>query len=374
MVVMKVFFSIPLALLLSVAANAGTRTWDGRYDTSRINLRLVYFVPSDGTPLKDWRDRFDYFARRISLFHLREFGQQSTLRVQIHPEPLISRLTTKQLRQGNGDAIFFRTLRESNERLKFGQERSEGFPILLVLSEINWRPLDDFYRVAQKDGQQVFEGNYQNGQHFPGAASGGSRAAYLAQEGVGWGLVSADGWRVPYRGSDCVIYHEGCGHTVGLPHPEPGNDSVMSLGQYRGWINESWLDKDQKLKLGWMPEELETNSNMELFNAFRALVSPVEPKPGEPVRLRFDWPSNARIQSLKIRYQTSLRDEWKEVSGDWTGPAPAEVPLTVFEKPTPVSYRVEAELMNGAEVELWGYFQVRSNRSNNPLPSARTED
>ena len=128
----------------------------------------------------------------------------------------------------------------------------------------------------------VFEGNYNGGQHFPGAASGGARALYNPRRGIGWGLVSADGWRVPYRGSDCVVYHEGCGHTVGLPHPEPGNGSVMSMGQYRGWISESWLDKEQKTRLGWTPDDVSLDKQLELFSTFRAIPSPLVPEPEQP--------------------------------------------------------------------------------------------
>jgi hypothetical protein len=110
----------------------------------------------------------------------------------------------------------------------------DGFPIILVLSEINWRELDDFTRTRSVDGETRHEGNVSgDGRHFPGAESGGARAFYDANRGIGVGLVSADGWRVPYSGSDCVVYHEGVGHAIGLPHPEPGDDSVMGFAQYR---------------------------------------------------------------------------------------------------------------------------------------------
>ncbi len=106
---------------------------------------------------------------------------------------------------------------------------AEGWiPILLVLSEINWRELDDFRRTRLVDGVATFDGSIDaDGRHFPGAESGGSRARYLPEEGVGLGLVSGDGWRVPYSGSDCAVYHEGVGHSVGLFHPKPEDHSVM---------------------------------------------------------------------------------------------------------------------------------------------------
>ena len=365
------------ALLLLVSAGetwAGTKTWDGRYDTQNIEVTVVYFVPADRRPLPDWRDRVDYFCRRIELFHTREFQGQSHLKTVVHDEPLISELTTAELRQGDGNAIFFRTLRETDRRLQFARERQDAFPILLVLSEINWRPLDDFYRLKPENGAFVFEGNFSHGEHFPGAASGGARASYLAGRGVGWGLVSADGWRVPYRGSDCVVYHEGCGHTVGLPHPEPGNGSVMSLGQYRGWISESWLDNDQKARLGWSPQDVEHDEQLELFSRFRALPQPRIPQPGQEVRLALDWPKEAKVKSLRVRFQTAIDGPWIDVPQSWEGDAPATALVGTFERATPVSYRVDAELVSGATAELWGYFQVRNRPDENPMPFILSPD
>lgn len=362
---------LPAFLLLLAATSlsaADLRTWDGRHSIQQIDVRVVYFVPKDRAPLPDWRDRVDYFRRRIEQFHLREFQGQSTLATSRPDEPFISDLTTGELREGDGDAIFFRTLREVDARLDFapdppGDGETRPFPILLVLSEINWRPLDDFYRLKPGLDGPEFEGNYHAGQHFPGAESGGARATYLAREGKGWGLVSADGWRVPYRGSDCVVYHEGCGHTVGLPHPEPGNGSVMSLGQYQGWISESWLDRDQKARLGWSPPETEPELTQDLFTHFRALPDPVVPQPGEAAGLHLDWPAGAIVRSLRVRVQTDVHGPWVELGG-WDGrnaePPPQRVELGRFDRPAPVSYRVDAQLADGQTVEQWGYFQVRA--------------
>ena len=51
--------------LLCPAAIAGTRTWDGKYDTAKIAVTVVYFVPSDRQPLPDWKDRVQYYCGRI---------------------------------------------------------------------------------------------------------------------------------------------------------------------------------------------------------------------------------------------------------------------------------------------------------------------
>ena len=372
---MKNFLSILTLLLMPVASVfAGTKTWDGRHDTENIEVTVVYFVPSDRQPLPDWKDRVNYFARRIEQFHTREFQDQSTMRANVLETPLISESTTAELREGDANAIFFRTLREADRRLKFAQTKQDAFPILLVLSEVNWRPLDDFYRLHPQDGTFEFEGNYTGLQHFPGATSGGARATYLADRGVGWGLVSADGWRVPYRGSDCVVYHEGCGHTVGLPHPETGNDSVMSMGQYRGWISESSVDKEQKLRMGWEPGNNEIDASLELFSAFRAIPKPLVPKPGQPVQLALDWPQHADVKTVRVRYQTAVNGPWIEVPQALTDTAPQFATVGTFDRATPVSYRIDAMLKDGSTAELWGYFQVRTDPQQPPMPSTLSTD
>lgn len=337
-----------------------TNTWDGQHDISRVEVTVVYFVPADRQPLFDWHERAAYYCRRIEQFHEREFQGASVLNTRLNAEPLISRRTTAQLRQGDADQIFYATLREASERLQFESKNHEGFPVLLVLSEINWQPLDDFYRVKPTTKGFEFEGNFSRNEHFPGAVSGGARATYFADRGLGWGLVSADGWRVPYRGSDCVVYHEGCGHTVGLPHPEPGNGSVMSLGQYQGWLNESWLNREQKMQLGWEPRELTLSSQLNLFSRFRAIPKPVIPKPGEPVSLVISWPDDVKASVVRVRYQTAIGSPWVEVPQAWEGDAPKQLVLGCFDRETPVSYRVDAETADAETVELWGYFQVRS--------------
>lgn len=361
-----------LALLLvggfATPADAELKTWDGKHSINEIEVTVVYFVPRDRTPLPDWKARAAYFCRRLEQFHAREFDGQSKLTTILQPEPLHSARTTEQLRAGDGDFIFFQTLREADRALAFGKGDGKGFPILLVLSDINWRPLDDFWRVKPTEANKLeFEGIFRDGRHFPGAASGGARATYLADRGVGWGLVSADGWRVPYTGSDCVVYHEGVGHTVGLPHPEPGNHSVMSLGQYHGWLNESWLDAEQKLRLGWKRPE-KPAARDDLFSSFLGLPEPLVPKPGEMAAIRCTLPPNAKLKTLRVRFQTDLWGPWQEANAD---PAdPSRVLIGTFDRPTPVSYRVDATLEDGQVAELWGYFQVRADVNAVPLPPA----
>lgn len=348
------------------------RTFDGKQSIDRIQVTVVYFVPRDRTPLPDWRERVDYFCRRIVRFHEREFQGQSTLATTVYEQPFVSEKDCQELRHGDGDFIFFATLGEVERRLGERLRPPDAFPILLVLSDINWRELDDFYRQRVVDGRREFEGQIIGGRHFPGAASGGARASYLADRGQGWGLVSADGWRVPYSGSDCVVYHEGVGHTIGLPHPEPGDGSVMSQAQYRFWLNETWIDQAQKQRLGWQPAVAEKSPPTDLFSAFTALPDPLVPEPGREVALRLHWPPQPRVKALQVQLQTELFGPWHEVPMALGATAPERVVVGRFDRPTPVSYRVRATLDDGQDAELWGYFQVRTDPDTLPVPPPST--
>ena len=94
-----------LCFVANDAFAAGMKTWDGRHSIEAIEVTVVYFVPKDRQPLPDWRERVDYYCRRIELFHRREFLGQSTLKTIVHPEPLVSESETAQLRQTNPDLV-----------------------------------------------------------------------------------------------------------------------------------------------------------------------------------------------------------------------------------------------------------------------------
>lgn len=362
---------LPILLASAAPESPDLKTWDGRHSIRAVDVTVVYFVPRDRRPLPDWRERVDYFARRIERFHEREFDGQSKLVAHVRAEPFVSAHSTAELRVGDANRIFFKTLGEVDKALRFGPRDDGAFPILLVLSDINWRPLDDFYRLSVgPEGKLEFEGTYNGKWHAPGAKSGGARATYNGHRGVGWGLVSADGWRVPYRGSDCVAYHEGVGHSIGLPHTDRADGNVMSMGQYEGWISESWLDKDQKRRLGWTPSETPSDRSRDLFSTFRALPEPWVPQPGEPVSLALDWPEGAKGASCKVEFQTELFGPWREARCEPgpDGAPPRSVSLGAFDHPTPVSYRARVATADGDSAEIWGYLQVRSAPNVNPEP------
>ncbi|MFO0804174.1 MAG: hypothetical protein U0791_13765 [Gemmataceae bacterium] len=350
-----------LVPFLASTVVAKPTTFDGKHDITTVNLTVVYFVPKDRKPLPDWKDRVEYYASRIAAFHHRELDGISTIKPAIHPVPLVSEQDTAHFRRGDQNRTFFDTMDDVKALLKWKPDQKNGFPVLLVLSDINWRELDDFTRLREVNGKKIHEGNIAgNGRHFPGAESGGARATYIANPGYGMGLVSGDGWRVPYAGgSDCVAYHEGLGHSLGLPHPDPIDDTVMGVAQYKFWINEATLNRSQKLKLGWTPPAKEPDLSRDLFTRFTALQQPIAPKAGEVVGLSLKWPKDAAVKSFTVRIQTKLFDEWKTVVTNVTAKPPDAIPLTKFDAAGPVSYRVNVELADGQTAEIRGYFQVK---------------
>jgi hypothetical protein len=156
------------------------------------------------------------------------------------------------------------------------------------------------------------------------------------------------------------------GHPIGLPHPEPIDNSVMGVAQYEDWISRSFLNREQKIRLGWEPVNTKPTSQQQLFSTFRAVPNPVIPRPGEPVQLIPDWPDGAQVQRCDVQFQTSLGGPWMTVPVAWDGPRPQFLTLGAFERPTPVSFRIRTELQDGAAAELMGYFQVRE-QANLPL-------
>ena len=359
-------------------------TWDGRHSIDAIRATVVYFVPSDRSPLPDWRERVEWLCERVRRFHHREFAGRSRLTTTIHPEPFRSTASTASLRAGDGDAVFFRTLTEVDRAIDVGRDADNAFPVLLVLSDINWRPLDDFSRQSPDGSGWKFDGALTDGGlHVPGAAAGGSRAVYLADRGRGWGLVSGDGWRVPCRGSDCVVYHEGIGHAIGLPHPEPADGSVMSEGQYRSALAQSWVEADQKKRLGFTPPAADEAPQADaVFDSFTASPEPAAPRPGQPVTLRLA-PPELIPEGLRVEVQTSLRGPWTSVPVDTDALRAGVVPLGRFDRPCGVGWRVRGtapkdagtgntEGRGGMEgpsaATAWGYFQVRIAPDSPPPP------
>jgi hypothetical protein len=90
----------------------------GTDDVSRVEVLAVYFLPRGRTPVPDWRDRIEYYARRVEAFHRREFSGQSVINVKILPEPFVSEMTPDQIRGADADSVFFRTLNSIRDRMR----------------------------------------------------------------------------------------------------------------------------------------------------------------------------------------------------------------------------------------------------------------
>jgi hypothetical protein len=106
-------------------------------------------------------------------------------------------------------------------------------------------------------------------------------------------------------------------------------------------------------------KEIRVKPQDDLFTVFTALQSPIVPKPNQPVKLNFIWPEGAKLRELKLRIQTDLHGPWLALAVARFDRPPSAVELGSFDRPTPVSYRVDAALDDGQSVELWGYFQVK---------------
>jgi len=92
------------------------------------------------------------------------------------------------------------------------------------------------------------------------------------------------------------------------------------------------------------------------------------------VTLKLNWPEGAKVKSLRVRFQTSIDGPWIDVAQSWSGDAPLAAALGVFERETPISYRIDAVLENGASAELWGYLQIRNDAGKPPEPLSLSPD
>ncbi|MGI6454138.1 MAG: hypothetical protein ACOX5R_00760 [bacterium] len=334
-----------------------------------VDLQVVYYVARDVKPLPDWRERVEYHVRRASRFHEREFGGQSEIHYTISAEPFISSCTALGFPQDDVNNFYWHVINEvwHSGRIQWA---TGAFPILLVMSDMNFSPgYDDWSRVCSGENCPLDEPHSQcagwvnsNGEDRPGSRAGGARALLWAEKHIGLGLVTADGWRVPIKGTDCVVYHEGIGHALGLPHPEPINDSVMGLAQYVDSINLTWVDEDQKRTMNWQPHEIDHSS---LFSTFEVTHFPTRPSQNVSVTIRAKIPNCFELSSVTMEYQTALRQPFCEmalerISSDdhfvyyqWSLP-----PSLTGQS---IAYRVKAVTSDGESEEIWNYYKVREN-------------
>lgn len=342
-------------------------TFGGMDTIDRIEVQVVYYLPKDSTPLPDWKERINYHIQRAEKFHQREFQDQSKLKIFMMDEPFVSSKTQAEMPDDNPNTFFWMILNEVSASNKV-QFNMYGFSILLVMSDHNFSPsYDDWNRTCDGKGC-LFDAPHEDckghvrgdGDHRPGSRCGGSRAVYWAQKHQGFGLVTADGWRVPIKGTDCVFYHEGIGHTVGLPHPEPNDDSVMGTAQYADAIHAAWVNESQKEAMGF--EKAEINRD-DLFSTFTIGHEPLAPEANEDIMFYAKLPKRFDVNSIVLEIQTDLWEPFQPVNSfrqsidgnehlfRWN--------YSGLESGKSLAYRIRVELNDGSEEMIWHFVNVK---------------
>jgi hypothetical protein len=342
-----VFLSF-LPRIASAAPPSAMKTARGGQDISRIHVTAVYYLPPGRIPVPDWEQRVAYLLDRMARFHEREFAGQSRVTWEIDPRILVPE---NHAAPTVGYQWFWDVVTRVREK-QWRPDDAQGFPVLVVFTETNvcagctgreWSRTCDPARCTCQPHDGACDGNRdKGGEDHPGSKCGGSQAVYWAEEKCGAAIVSGDAWKVPLKGSDCVAYHEALGHVLGLPHPEPMDDSVMGRAQYSRSLAEAVLDDDQKAALGWRPAAVPRN---DLFSAFGVSHAPADAQVGQVVTLTATLPGRGTPDLIAAQYQAGdLRAPWVtlppprvrreagRVVCEWTVPAQ--------DAPRLVSYRV----------------------------------
>jgi len=362
-------FFLLITLLFVVATlhpYADMHTYENTDSVKTINVQVVYYLPKDAKPLPDWQDRINYHIKRAQTFHRREFQGQSKLTIQLTQQPFVSNRTKDEMPKDEVNNFFWFIINEVTESNTV-QFAKNAFPILLVMSDHNFSPgYDDWSRVCSGEGclfdapHEQCKGHVRHdGDHRPGSRCGGARAVYWAEKHQGFGLVTADGWRVPIKGTDCVFYHEGIGHSIGLPHPEPNDDSVMGTAQYVDAIHQTRVNEEQKRKLGW--EEVEINRD-DLFSTFSVTHEPLTPLPDTPFTIQAKLPKRFSVQTIVLEYQADL---WSEMESNLEPKMKRDEEWQTFEWEYPglgagksLGYKIHVTLDDGTKETLWHYAKA----------------
>lgn len=371
------FVQASVAATLKPTIAPPLHTLRGGQDISRIHVTALYYLPPGRLPCPGWRERIGYVLDRLARFHEREFTGQSRVTWEISDTIFVPE-TRERPRDGN--EWFWEAV--SRVRKKSWQpDHSRGFPILVLFTNTNlcpgcdteeWtRRCDPLTCVCQPHDPALCDGNVDaEGEDHPGSHCGGSRAVYWGAEQCGVAVLSGDAWRVPLKGSDCVAYHEAIGHAIGLPHPEPMNDSVMGRAQYRYSLSEAVLDEDQKRALGWQPRPVNRD---DLFSRFRISYGPKRAMVGQPVTVTAHIPAKKSGRRIWAEYQTKFgewtrlpeptrRTEGSDERCEWTVPA--------FASPVFVSYRIFVEDGKAGVSQQWSLFRVNPEAPETPPAGA----
>lgn len=342
-------------------------TFGGQDNIQHIHVYAVYYLHQNVTSLSDWNERIDYHLQRAQKFHHRELASQSRLTYSIYPKPFIATKSKDEFPKEDVNAFYWHIINDvwHSGKIEFAKD---SFPILLVFSDMNFSPgYDDWTRTCDGKGCPFPEPHSDcqgwitdRGEDRPGSRCGGARSVYWPEKHIGLGLVTADGWRVPIKGSDCVVYHEGIGHAIGLPHPEPLNDSVMGLAQYVDSIQKTWIDEDQKETLGWQKTKI---NRLDLFSTFEVYHTPSKPSEKDSVTITATFPSHFSDYSIKAEYQTILTDAFQEIETPSIKKSDSMTHISWTLPPRPVGkcvgYRIRICASDNSTETIWNYFQIR---------------
>jgi hypothetical protein len=155
----------------------------------------------------------------------------------------------------------------------------------------------------------------------------------------------------------------------------PADGSVMSEGQYRSALAQSWVEAGQKKRIGFTADVAANAPPADpVFDTFTATPEPAVPRPGQPVSLRL-FPLDLIPPGLRVEVQTSLRGPWTSVPVEAEAIQKGLVSLGRFDRPCGVGWRVtgptakmDTEAGDDAKpvpvdgpsaATAWGYFQVR---------------
>lgn len=367
-------FSILLITLFTVAycsqaqsLSSGIHVFGASDSLAKIEVQAVYFLPQDRRPLPDWKDRIQYYMDRAKKFHQRELCGQSVLNYAIYPSPFVSAVQQNKFPKDDPNNFYWAIINEvvSSNRIRFTPGQ---LPILVVFSDHNFSPgYDDWSRECNGTGCPFPAPHSEckgyvlsNGDDRPGTRAGGARSVFWPEKHIGLGLVTADGWRVPLKGCDCVVYHEGLGHAFGLPHPEPIDNSVMGLAQYVDSIQKTWINDKQKESLGWSKQEIKKD---DLFSLFDVNHFPLKPSANDTIRITASFPGQYLAFHIEAEYQDDL---WKPFVS--LGKGKFQIlkdqinliwDLPKLPKGMSLSYRVKISSPQGNSDEIWHYVKNR---------------
>ena len=114
--------------MVPLARADAPHTFDGKHDITTIDLTVVYLMPKDRMAMADWKERVDYYTKRIEAFHARESAGKSTLKIHTHPEPMVVGQSAEELRGKEPNGTFFNSTNEAKKVLKWPGERGKRVP------------------------------------------------------------------------------------------------------------------------------------------------------------------------------------------------------------------------------------------------------